>query len=417
MNRITKLIAASICLLSISFVYGQDSMSGSSCAPACPPKECPKPCAPKPCPPKPCPPKPCPPKPCKPPCPPVCFERGYPDTNCCIPSAYNQPADYELSPCPWNFWVDASFTYWLAYEEGLDIAQSVAVFPGPQEVFNNSTFLFQETEWKPGFKVGLGLDLDHDHWSGLVEYTWFRSRTTTTAGVPAIPAGATDAAWYFNGWDLDQGSSTFDPEASHISSVWRLRMDLLDAALTRPYYQGTHLIVAPFGGLRAAWIRQNLRIESTPFSSTQGAATAHAVFHNRSYSWAVGPRGGFQGEWHLGWGFRVEGDVAGSIAFTRYTTVAARADSLEVAVDHEASSRYTDYNTLRFNNDMSIGLGWGDYFDCRNYHFDLLLTYDFQIFWNHNMMRQHADDTTSGVGAAASNLYLQGLTARAQFDF
>src|SRR5690606_11546273 len=121
-----------------------------SCAPCAPEK----PCAPTPCA------KPCPPKPCKP-CPPVCFERGFPDTQCCIPSAYSEPAQFQLSPCPWDFWIDASFTYWLAYEEGLDIAQSIATFAGSVQVFNNSTTLFQQTQWEPGFKVGLGMDLGH----------------------------------------------------------------------------------------------------------------------------------------------------------------------------------------------------------------------------------------------------------------
>lgn len=440
MNRITKLITASLCLFCVHFAYAQDdanddsmsdarsmnvdnsscSTSKKSCEPcapekSCAPAPCSKPCPPKPCPPKPCSPAPCPPKPCKP-CPPVCFERGYPDTQCCIPSAYNEPAQFQLSPCPWDWWVDASFTYWLAYEEGLDIAQSIGTFGGTQ-IFNGSEFLFQDTKWEPGFKVGFGMDLGHDQWNAFAEYTWFRSRTTTTAASPAVPTGATAAAWVFNDWDLAQTTATFIPEASALTSVWRLRMDLLDVGLSRPYYQGTHLIVAPFGGVRATWIRQNLRINSTPFSTTAGIVTPSAVFHNKSYAWAVGPRAGLEGKWHLGWGFRIEGDVAGSIAFTRYTTVASRADRLLLAAAVGTSSKYTDYNTLRFNNDMNIGLGWGDYFDCRNYHFDLLLTYDFQIFWNQNMLRELVDDTSTRVSTSANNLYLQGLTVRAQFDF
>ncbi len=67
---------------------------------------------------------------------------------------------------------------------------------------------------------------------------------------------------------------------------------------------------------------------------------------------------------------------------------------------------------------MNLGIGWGRYFNCRNYHLDFLLTYDFQIFWNQNMMRQLVDNIASGgVSTSANNLYLQGLTARAQFDF
>ncbi len=386
MNRITKLTAFGLALLCVHFAYAQNS---GSCAPACPPK------------------------PCKP-CPPVCFERGYPDTNCCIPSAYNEPADYELTPCPWDFWFDASFTYWTAYEEGLDLAISQSLIGISTDAVNSgATFLFQDTSFKPGFKVGLGMDLNHDHWSGLLEYTWFRSRTSVSAVAPAGPVGSRDPAWEIHNWALDQPVTT----ARSLSSSWRLRMDILDAALTRPFYQGTHLIIGPFGGLRAAWIRQNLRILAEPFDSSGGVVTtSSAVLHNKSSCWSVGPRAGFQGEWHLGWGFRFEGDLSGSILFTRYTNVSSAADPL--SIDNPIwSASYNGYNTVRFNNDMNVGIGWGDYFDCRNYHFDLLLTYDFQIFWNQNMMRYLVDNADNGIGASANSLFLQGLTLRSQFDF
>ncbi len=396
MNRITKLIAVSLSLLSVHFAYAQSSNGSGNNSSSTPPKAC----APS---------KPCPPKPCKP-CPPVCFERGYPDTQCCIPSAYNEPANFQLSPCPWDFWVDASFTYWTAYQEGLLLATSTATYTSvPVETAESQTLLFQDTKWEPGFKIGLGVNLGHDHWSALAEYTWFRSRTTTSAVAPEGPAESTAPRWRINNWELDS-----DSLATALSSVWRLHMDLLDVAMTRPYYQGTHLIVAPFGGVRAAWIRQNLNFQPTLPVAT--GTNTNAEYHYKSHSWAVGPRGGMQGKWHLGWGFRVEGDAAAGIAFTRYTKVSGYADPSDDG-ERANSVGYTDYNTLRFNNDMSVGLGWGDYFDCRNYHFDLLVSYDFQIFWNQNMMKPLADLFDEFVHTPAQNLYLQGLTVRAQFDF
>lgn len=404
MNRFSKLIAASLCMLSANFGYAQQQSSNPTPSPRAP-KEC-TPCAPKQYVPKACLPKPCQP------CPAVCFERGYPDTKCCIPSAYNEPARYELSPCPWNVWTDASFTYWTAYEEGLDLAQSFSLL-NSKLVFSNSTYVTQKTEWKPGFKVGLGVQLGQDNWNAYAEYTWFRSKTNTNSGTaPAGPAGTTDAAWYLNSWGLFQDVYA----ASSISSKWRLGMDLLDVALSRPYYKGTHLLVTPFAGIRASWIRQNLRMDTTPTGSLD--ATSKAIFHNKSNSWAIGPRAGFQGKWQLGCNFRLEGDVGSSIAFTQYTTVSSSNDPTSKALLYTYSANYgSHYNTIRFNNDMNLGLGWGSYFDCRNYHFDLFLSYDFQIFWNQNMIRKLVDGSNRGISPSPSNLYLQGLTIRAEFDF
>jgi hypothetical protein len=130
----------------------------------------------------------------------------------------------------------------------------------------------------------------------------------------------------------------------------------------------------------------------------------------------LGPRGGAQAKWHLGSGFRVEGDMASSLLFTQYTKVQSFADPLLFTV-RPYQVNYTNYNTLRFDTDMSLGMGWGSYFDCRKYHFDLLATYDFQIFWNQNMMRMLVDEFQGTISASTHHLYLQGLTVKAEFDF
>ena len=66
--------------------------------------------------------------------------------------------------------------------------------------------------------------------------------------------------------------------------------------------------------------------------------------------------------------------------------------------------------------DMSIGLGWGSYFACQDYHFDLLAPYDFNVMWGQNMMRQLVSSYSYTVGAPG-DLQIQGLTVTARFDF
>jgi hypothetical protein len=318
-----------------------------------------------------------------------------------------------LDPCSWDVWVDASFTYWTAYEEGLTLGISNATVTSvPVSTPLSRVALFQETKWEPGFKLGMGIDLGHDDWSAFAEYTWFRSRTTVSAGAPNGPVGSTSPTWVLNNFSLENTINS--SEVRQLSSVWRLRMDLLDVGVSRPYYQGKRLIISPFGAVRAEWIRQNLRIHPTPVITTD--RNPDAVFHNRSQSWALGPRGGLQGKWLLGWGLRVEGDMGASLLFTRYIKVKSFADPI-LHGDRPYAVGYTNYNTLRFDTDMNIGMGWGRYFDCRNYHLDLLLSYDFQIFWNQNMMRMLVDEFEGVISAPAHNLYLQGITLKAQFDF
>jgi hypothetical protein len=66
---------------------------------------------------------------------------------------------------------------------------------------------------------------------------------------------------------------------------------------------------------------------------------------------------------------------------------------------------------------MGLGLCWGSHFDCQNYHFDLLATYDFNVLWGQNMIRCAANQGQSYAGLQPADLHLQGLTVTARFDF
>lgn len=402
MKLISKRIVTGLSMLLVQFAFA----TGDDLAQNCAPKDCGAPC---------------PPKPCKP-CPAVCFERGYPNTNCCFPAAYNEPANFDLDPCAWDFWFDASFTYWEALQDGMDLGIATTIvgtaLPSPQP---SSSVLFVDNEYKPGFKIGLGMDLGHDDWSTFAEYAWFRS--TTSTGTKAAPASALGgrAIWVLSGWvrpTTDTTPTTTPPLATSISANWTVNMDLLDVGASRPYYQGTHLIFAPFGGVRGQWIRQKLNTSQVSTAQSATGATIDSTSSTSSKSWAVGPRAGLNGKWHLGWGVRFEGDVGGSVLFTQYTSVKNTVSPI-VANGPTTGGQFNDYNCLRAGTEMNLGLGWGSYFDCRNYHLDLLATYDFQVFWNQNMMRQLVDSINITVPSSGSinNLYVQGLTLKAQFDF
>ena len=86
----------------------------------------------------------------------------------------------------------------------------------------------------------------------------------------------------------------------------------------------------------------------------------------------------------------MEGDVSGSLLYTRYTKVSHSENTAAMAQCWKRSL-FDEYNTVRPMADMSVGFGWGSYFDRQNYHFDLLATYDFNVLWGQNMMRQAAN--------------------------
>ncbi len=193
--------------------------------------------------------------------------------------------------------------------------------------------------------------------------------------------------------------------------------------MSRPFYSGKRLILEPYVGARAAWIRQSLSISyyGPIFDSATIAVSAfNTPWHSstKSTSWGIGPKVGVNGNWHMGSGFRFIGNANGSILFTRYTKVRhSETRSNTVTQTNGTSYAWKKINCLRPNAGLDLGLGWGTYFGCWNYHFDFAATYEFNVFWNQNMMRNLVDLEHALTDAAPGNLYLHGLTAKVLFDF
>jgi hypothetical protein len=320
-----------------------------------------------------------------------------------FPPAYNAPARSDVK-CSWDIFLVGTFIYWDVQQTGMDLGQFTAL-PTATNLFNSQEVITQSGGFKPGFKVGLGCNWDFDGWVNYLEYTWLHGSNTSSISTTPVTTAIKLANWYgFNG-----NGATLQA-ATQLSSKWKVNLDMLDLTLSRPYYQGRNLTVSPFAGLRGAWIRQNLRLSAAipdaPFTSS--------VSHNSSHSWGVGPRAGALGHWLLGWGFRLEGDMGASILFTRYTSVTNRQDALDV---NPFIATMQNLNTVRPMADMGLGIGWGSYFDCQNFYWDISANYDFNYMWGQNTMRWLADNSSFRTGAEAGDLSYNGVTVTMRLDF
>jgi hypothetical protein len=334
-----------------------------------------------------------------------CFEQGYEICNDKFPAAYNAAARIDVQ-CSWDVFATGSFIYWHVSQDAMDLGTTtVASLTLPAEFTFGSKVAVQNFEYKPGFKVGLGVDFDHDNWVAFAEYTWLHQTTNTSVSAPSgFEVVASD-------WFEFAFYQTPPVYTDVVSSKWKMNLDMVDAVLSRPYYQGRKLTILPFCGLRGAWIRQNMRVVGIGgvFSYNPDLVK---VAHIHSQSWAVGPRAGLQAHWMLGCGFRMEGDVSGSLLYTRYTKVTSYQSN-----NTASPIGFYDYSTVRPMADMGLGFGWGSYFDRQNYHFDLVATYDFNVMWGQNMLRELMNVYIAGSAEQPGNLYLHGLTVTARFDF
>ncbi len=370
-------------------------------------------------------------------CSPQRLEQGHEASKSQLMNGYSAPARIEVRGT-WDLYATGSFLYWQASQENMEIG--VISRNSPEEgkaddtpfqtsYVNNMAITNPNFTYRPGFKFGVGLNLDWDNWDAYTEYTWFHG--STGSGVSPLTATTTGTGIPPNGeylYPIQGAPGTMASLFFHnADQSWSLKMDFLDLSLSRSYYSGMRLTVQPFFGARGAWIRQSLDTEyigsttylnSAPTSSNGWLKT---TVNNESVSWGIGPRTGFESNWLLGYGTRFIGNASGDILYTRYSlrqdqqaAYFAAQDATAPITSNAAVSQTIDY--LRGHADFELGIGWGTYFDNNNWHIDLAATYGFQVFWDQNMFRNFEDSYVKSF-APNGNLYVHGLTMTADFDF
>src|SRR5271157_2856702 len=131
-------------------------------------------------------------------CPPSPFEQGYGISSDKFPAAYNAASRIEVQNS-WDIFATASFLYWYADQEGMDLAYSTGLTTAsdPTTVTNplKGSYDIMPFDFKPGFKVGLGMNFDFDNWVAFVEYTWLHQKVTTQVPNPSTDARGGTPVW------------------------------------------------------------------------------------------------------------------------------------------------------------------------------------------------------------------------------
>lgn len=344
------------------------------------------------------------------------FERGddpLPDT---APHGYNTPAQVHLKHKVQGFFT-ASFLYWEAQEDGLELATTAVYLENPNEVVRtglNGSMISQNFEYESGFKAGIGLNFNqYDHWTLRADYTRFHQATTKEAVAESLYEET--GAIYLTDWYFQVSNSSQSPACSYLRSRWDLGLDWLDFTASRGFYQGKRITATPFAGVRCSWMSQSLDmymkgvLNLSPFNE-------QSFSNNKIDSWGVGPRMGIEGSFLLGLGFRVQGMMGGSLLFTKYDTISHYEDSLSESGE-SIMYNMDGYTALRPMLEANLGIGWGTYFCKQKGHIDFSATYDFNYLWSQNMMRTLSDLNVFGASGGVGDLSLQGLTVSTTIHF
>jgi hypothetical protein len=322
-----------------------------------------------------------------------CGDQGQKIAKSQMMSGFNAPSRVEVRGS-WDIYGTASFIYWQLVQDNMEVAfvdkLSNAKYLANQVRGKPSQMNF---DYKPGFKVGLGMNLDLDYWDVYADYTMLHAKNHASTNSPTLPKGGIGPLFPTGGHPSVVPTNVYNGASEN----WRSNLDLVNLDLGRSYFVGTQLTFRPFFGMRGAFITQNTHYTyvNHSFISAIEPFEVPGVMNvfNRAHSWGVGPRVGLNTDWMLGLGIRFFGNANVDVLYTKYkvknnaTFIATTTvDGVAAEGDNFFFKSISKAPTLRTHLDLELGLGWGSYFDSSNWHIDLSAAYGFQVFFDQALL-------------------------------
>lgn len=308
-----------------------------------------------------------------------------------------------------DFYVTGEFIWWTAREAGLAIAADG--FSNGITGFSHSGKLhYVDFKWRPGFKVGIGLNLDHDCWDIYANYTWFQGKGGKRS-VSSTPTETTIRTSL-----LTNATGLVNP--IQVEGSWNLHFNVVDLELARNFYVSRCLALRPFVGVKGTWQTQRFHaqiVSQFPFDPTLilPIDTAREQFKERFGG--IGLRGGLDSNWYFTRHWGIYANASASALWGRFNNRTKENVHREFE-DHieifDLENVKDKFDTLLPVLEMGLGLKWENWFSCDEYHIEADLGWEEQIWFAMNDFSPY-----SLAGSACSNLVLYGLTAKLQFDF
>ncbi|MBI3211394.1 MAG: autotransporter outer membrane beta-barrel domain-containing protein [Simkania negevensis] len=309
--------------------------------------------------------------------------------------------------------VFADFIWWRVTQDGTNYAMT-GVSPTRQPVIASSTpphlpegkMQSVGDVWTPGFRVGLGLNMEHDGWDLIAQYTWLRPSNRNRLNGPLLPT-------LFG--DLIDPSTATNNNFLVRSAVanWSLQFNVIDLELGRNFYVSQHLTLRPHLGLKGTWQEQDFRVRYNNPSYAVGSGVNYsgpATIHWHNNYHGVGLRTGLDTTWYFAKNWSFYGKLAGSALWIHYdpSTVKQKVDDQSGVSVPFLNSKY-DKNSAKFVAELEAGLRWEQWLYNDTKYLCLQLGFEEQI-WVNNISFLSLDETWNDL-----NMY--GLTLKARFDF
>ncbi len=321
-------------------------------------------------------------------------------TNCCTETrlfaddTHTQTNQYSIAPAKnpladdtLPFYIQAAYTYWVPYQEGMNLAYSghsgTASIPG--------NIIRPNIEVCNGFKVAIGANTMHDGWMVGFNYTWFNNAPAMAAN-PLIPNLA-----YRQAFD---GSSNH--QILELSSKWSNQFNRIDGQLDRSFYAGHYLAFRPWLGLLGAWDTQNVNANDLEFEG-QIENVNKQVRWEQNW-WGIGPYAGCEASYYFTNNCALYISSGGAMLLANHCPSQAEYKVQGATVlDYDFNLKNSFYNVEPMI-ETSLGLRWESFWTKWALCIDL--SWELQTYFSHNGFQSF--QYPMGIMGKYS---MQGLTA------
>ena len=310
---------------------------------------------------------------------------------------YSDDCDIKINPNAgprirgdWNVFFSADFIYWTVRQDGMFYAVS-----GAGANASGGSVHDIDWEWEPGFKVALGVNLPHDGWDMVAEYTWIQSDASDSTSQNA----ATSTLIPY--WLVGGNNSAL----THARASWDIHYNNLTLDLGRNTYMSQYMKLRLFAGLHAAWIDQDYSATFTQIDGQINKLNLDQDF------WGIGLRAGLNNAFQFTKNFSFFADLAASILWGQFDV-----DRTEKTTVNNVTTKVLDTgakpHTAEPVLDLQAGFRYDGWMSQDRFHFAL------QVGWEHQLWILH-NEVIKNLGEPdhAGDLYMQGVTVKARLDF
>ncbi len=281
--------------------------------------------------------------------------------------------------------VDADFIWWKSQLSGTNFA-----------TINNKDKNLP-SQFEPGFKLGVGLDLGFDGWDSYAGYTWV-NQPWTKSSFKGKQLGLANFVIPDIGLPLN-----FFVEKGTVSN--KQQLNIADVEIGRNFFISKRLTLRPHFGLKLARMFEKIKI-SEEGVTLLNTSTSSDLFFQQSLS-GVGIRAGIDTGWHVTSHLGLYGDLAVTTLWSNFHNNAT-SDIQPLDFQHKIK---TSNSTIIPVIEAGLGISYITWLKQERYQLYAKAGWEEQIWINYNQI------DINNVANNTGNLTMHGLTIKMGLAF